>query len=280
MRRRLHRRTFLQLSAALSSSALVFGNKLPRPAPLIASTLRVPFAHHFFPNAAALVAQGLTAFDLWLVPAYAAAELIRKEAVQHLTAWSGIGGSLSRAHDPDGAFTVPYAYRLSAILYRDDPPGSLDDLWRAEALWPDCARLVIGAALLRRGYSLNDAHAGHLAHIEQDLIDLRPRFTSDPRAAFVSGRARFAFSLIPTHAVRTMPNVLVPSEGAALVEYDWVIPRDAPDAQVARDFIIRAQGERLDVAAVTPRLTPITPLPASALAQRDKIWARLKARAT
>ena len=304
MRPRLHRRTFLKLSAALGAAAYPLGSAQDAlksaEGPAIASTFPLPFPHRYFPNAEALLSRRLSAFDLLLVPAYAAAELIRRDALETI---EGLPG---RAHDPDGAYTMPHLTAVSAILYRDAQPRSLDDLWNAETLWPDSSRLVIGMELLRRGYPLNDTHSGHLAQIENDLAALRPRLLPDPEAGFRSGRGVFALAPIPVGVDEANPDadapppvrfatraaavgVMLPPEGAALIEYDWVIPRGAPNLEFGPTFIANTEYAILSTQYASPptppvlfptpdapRLTPLTPLLASALAQRAEIWSRVK----
>lgn len=81
--------------------------------------------------------------------------------------------------------------------------------------------------------------------------------------------------------------IFIPPEGAALIEYDWVIPLGARNAEAALAFIANAQygirniakhprGRQYAFDASAPKLTPLTPLPAAALAQRASIWKRLK----
>jgi spermidine/putrescine-binding protein len=234
-----------------------------------------------------------------LVPACTAVELIRRGALQTL---SGVPG---RPHDPDGAYTFPYLTAISALVYRGAPPSSLDDLWARDALWPDSPRLVIGAALLRRGYPLNDTHPGHLAQAEEDLLRLRPRLAPDPLAALHSGLASLALTLIRIEAISSAPSrastspfrgsaqeatetgAMIPPEGAAIVEYDWVIPLGARSAEAALAFIANAPSGIGDIArppcgapdafdASASKLTPLAPLPAAAVAQRASIWKRLK----
>ena len=319
----ISRRAFLQLSAALGA-ALLQQTARPSTAPRrgfahaqcaptagslsIASTFPLPFPHRYFPDAERLLDHCLDAFDLLLVPAYAAVNLIRRGALQILP---GVPG---RPHDPDGAYTFPYLTALSALIYRGAPPSSLDDLWARDALWPDSSRLVIGAALLRRGYPLNDSHPGHLAQVGEDLLRLRPRLVPDPLAALHSGLASLAFTLIQVHMAEmhlplpprsstaasassvsaqaaeeagSRAGAILPSEGAALLEYDWVIPPGARNAEAALAFVANAQygirniakppvGTQYAFDASAPKLIPLTPLPAAALAQRASIWKRLK----
>jgi len=315
----ISRRAFLQLSAALGA-ALLQQTARPSTAPRrgfahaqsaptagslsIASTFPLPFPHRYFPDAERLLDHCLDAFDLLLVPAYAAVYFIRRGALQILP---GVPG---RPHDPDGTYTFPYLTALSALIYRGAPPSSLDDLWARDALWPDSPRLVIGAALLRRGYPLNDSHPGHLAQVGEDLLRLRPRLVPDPLADLRSGRTSLAMAVIPASGMdmnflplsrpSTSPRsaqdataeglgvgIFIPPEGAALIEYDWVIPLGARNAEAALAFVANAQygirniakhprGTQYAFDASASKLTPLTPLPAAALAQRASIWKRLK----
>ena len=95
----ISRRAFLQLSAALGA-ALLQQTARPSTAPRrgfahaqcaptagslsIASTFPLPFSHRYFPDAERLLDHSLDAFDLLLVPAYAAVYFIRRGALQIL----------------------------------------------------------------------------------------------------------------------------------------------------------------------------------------------------
>ena len=290
MRPRLSRRAFLKLSAAFGAAAAL---KLPRGL-AIASTLHLPVPHHYFASAESVLARGLSQFDLLLVPAYAAAELIQHNALQTLR------GSPHRAHDPEGAFTVPHAYAVSALVYRDTRPGAFDDLWQRSALWPDDARLAGGAALLRRGYSPNDTHPGRLRQVERDLMELRPTISSDPVARLRSARSTLALAplLISAGEAAFSPlaracgardrgprseaepgvraEAFLPPDGAILIEYDWVIPQSSRDAETARALITEMTMPSACHLPPAARLIPLTPLPAAALVQRAVLWSRLK----
>lgn len=151
----LSRRAFLKLSGALSVAA----SWPARGGARLAATWPVPYPHYYFPNPEKLLAQNLARFDVLLLPAYAAAELIQANALQTLP------GAPSRAHDPEGAFTQPYHYQIISL-----PLASA---------WPNHPRVVVGAALWARGYSPNDSHPGHLAQIEKDLLTRRPLVRPD-----------------------------------------------------------------------------------------------------
>ena len=242
----------------------------------MASGLRLLMPHEYFPEPEALLSYPPGQFDLLLMPAYVAASLIQQGMLQV------IDGAPGRAHDPDGAYTLPHSYRVGALTYADGWPvssaPSWKDLWRAEAraVWPASARLAIGAALLRRGYSPNDTHPGHLAQAEKDLMQLQSHIAAGPMS-----RPNLTFSLtaLDPRGPRGDPGaVRLPIEGVPLLEYDWAIPIDAPAVAMARDFLrhlpIDGPLQQSPVARAVP-LIPLMPLPDMARAQHAQIWLAL-----
>ena len=272
-RSRLSRRAFLKLSAAgaagwglapaWSAQAAALG------APRLAATLPVPFPHRYYPDPEALLAKHPAGFDLLLVPAYLAAGLIRRHTLQPLA------GPRGRAHDPEGAYTLPYRYAASAILH---PAGvAPSDPWQARLAWPAFGRLLFGAALQRQGYSPNDIHAGHLAQAGEDLAALGLAITADPLATLQAGTAPAAFMPVPLldtgeFALDEGLEAALPPWGGVLIEYDWVIPANAPDPDAALAFL-----ETLPPAPAKPSLplVPLAPLPDRAQAQHGRLWASL-----
>jgi hypothetical protein len=273
VRPRLSRRAFLKLSA-LGAAGWGMAPALSAPAgPRIAATLRVPFEHQFFPNPEALLAKPPVGYDLLLVPAYVAAGLIRRGRLVPLS------GPRGRAHDPEGAYTMPYRYAASAVVQRTG--AALADPWDAGVAWPSFSRLLVGAALQRRGYSPNDAHAGHLAQAGRDLAALRPALTDDPLRALDVGTAIAAMATVPLTETGTFDldeglAAALPPWGGVLVEYDWVIPLNAPDPEAARSFV-----QALPPLLAAPplpdgvRLVPLTPLTERAQAQHTRLWAEV-----
>ncbi len=185
-----------------------------------------------------------------------------------------LAGPPGRAHDPAGAFTVPHSLMVAALVDRDRHPvsESLDALWSAEALWPADGRLVIGAALLRRGYPLNTTHPGRLAQVEKDLLALRPRLAAHPWRALEAGRGSVALALIPADELTTR-RAVIPSEGRVQIEYDWVIPRKAAQPNAAEQWIT-AQSSSAFI--LQPSAFTLTLLPAAARARYAEIWARVQ----
>lgn len=271
MTRPISRRSFLKLSAAgLAGWGLRPGWSAP-PVPRLAATLRLPFPHRLVANPETLLAR-LPAADLLLVPAYIAAGLIRRGWLQPLA------GPAGRAHDPEGAYTIPYRYAISAVVHRaGDAP---QEAWAEGVTWPAFSRLVMGAALQRRGYSPNDAHAGHLTLAAQDVLSLRPALTADPLAAVDSGSVSAAMALVPVSA-EGQPDVpaglsaVPPRWGGVLVEYDWVLPAGAADSEGARAFVAGLAPAAPPVFADGRRLPPLAPLPERSQALHTRLWADL-----
>lgn len=265
----ISRRAFLKLSAASLAGWGLTPTWTAPALPRLASTWPVPFDHRFIPNPDSLLARPLLGTDLLLVPAYIAAGLIGRGWAQRLA------GPLGRAHDPEGAYTVPYQYAVSAMVH---PIGAApQDPWQAGVVWPAFSRLLLGAALQRRGYSPNDSHAGHVAQAGRDLLALRPVLTGDPLAAVQAGAVPAALAAVPVHeagalAVSDGLAATLPPWGSVLVEYDWVLPVNAPDPDAARAFVatlaVPARPEGL-------RLLPLAPLAERAQTLHARLWGEL-----
>jgi hypothetical protein len=277
------RRYFLKLGAAAAATLVL---RLPEPAlscptssPLrIQSALPLP-GYGYLPFPERLLGQPLDHIDTALVPAYVAAALIQRGLLQP------VAGPAGRAHDPEGVYTVPYAYRVASLRYPDEMAApklaSWADLWAAagRSVWPASGRLITGAALLHRGYSPNDTHPGHLAQAGDDLARLRPWIVGEvsaPSKDIERSQNRLAFVLADMSQLGQANGLRLPVEGVPLIEYDWIIPARAAQAEAARQFIASlrpaVQPPRFDQPV---RLIPLMPLPAAARAQHTEIWAAL-----
>jgi spermidine/putrescine-binding protein len=267
---RSSRRSFLKLGAVAAAGVLAL--RLRQPAPMTSGVFRLRVASalplpnvQFLPFPERLLTARLDPIDIALVPAYVAAQLIQKHLLQPLHGPSG------RAHDPEGHYTVPFAYRVAALRFASEraapKAAAWDDLWSAPggAAWPAFGRVITGAALLRRGYSPNDAHPGHLAQAADDLGRLRGR-RDGPVMLVLADPA----GLGQANGLR------LPAEATMLVEYDWVITGGPAQAEAAREFIdgLRPMAQMLR-SDLPVRLIPLMPLPQTAKAQHDEIWAAI-----
>ena len=281
------RRSFLKISAAAAAGVLAW--RLPQPPAIMPdfSFLRVKSAlplpgYGFLPFPEQLLQVSLDHVDVALVPAYVAARLIQAGLLQPLHGPSG------RAHDPEGRYTVPFAYRVAALRLPQESTAPMAaawaDLWSAAggALWPTFGRVINGAALLRRGYSPNDVHSGHLGQAADDLKLLRPRIVPEVTQRYKDlqrTEKSLALVLADSAEVGRANGLRLPAEGTMLIEYDWVITAGPARAAAARQFIDSLRPTARSLRSDLPvRLIPLMPLPPAAQAQHDQIWASLAAR--
>lgn len=263
-RRSLSRRAFLTVGAALTAGLAL----APRP-PRLGSAAPAPAAPFRLLDAEALAARAAQ-FDALLLPAYTAADLIRYRQLEP------IGGPPGRAHDPEGAFTVPGQLLVAALHYRGTPPAapSLADAFQPGAVWPAYPRLALALALLRRYGWPNDDHAGRVHQAALDLAAARPWLAADPAGALAVGVGRVAVTLV--EAARLGP-ARAPVEGALTLEYDWVVPRQAVDPAAAVRFV-QAQARPFRLRLPSPMLT-LAPLSPAAREGYAAAWARVRAAA-
>lgn len=272
MSQRVSRRAFLKLSAAgLAGWGLSPAWAAPL-APRLVTTLPVPFDHRFVSNPDSLLARQPAGADLLLVPAYIAVGLVARGWVQRLP------GPPGRAHDPEGAYTVPYRYAVSAFVRAAG--AAPNDPWHPTIVWPAFSRLLLGAALQRRGFSPNDSHAGHLAQAGEDLLALRPLLTGDPLAAVQARAVPSALAAVPVAADGALEAgdglaATLPPWGTVVVEYDWVLPANAPEPATARTWLAELSPPSAPALPEGPRWLPLAPLPERAQAQHARLWAEL-----
>lgn len=279
MRLGLSRRAFLKAAAGAAAAGVWSWAGFPLAPDLrVASTRPLPFPYLPITDPDAVPPEGWPAADVLLVPAYTAARLIASGAALDLR--GGVAAVPGRPHDPEGAFTLPHEVAFAALVSPSadgGSPRSLAELWQAEAVWPTSARLVLGAALMRHGYSPNDTHPGHLAEIERDLAAWRPRLVADPVAAVRQRAARLALALAAGPNLAGGLHATLLAEGVFVTEMDWVILRRTPNARTALAFLRRQTQPKPPPAAwLNARAVPLAPLPPAARARYAALWARLR----
>lgn len=252
------RRTFFKVSAVLSALTLRLGRPLA-----IASALPLVGAHV---NIEADELEPLN-FDTALLPAYAAMYFIRQRHAQRLS------GPPGRAHDPEGAFTIPSKMMIAAVAYAGAEPMQplLEHVWAREAVWPRFGRLALGVALLRHGYSPNTLNLNEVETAAQALRELKPRFVVDVPRALEAGEG--AVGLVLRDAARLtarLPISGLPAEARLMIEYDWVVPRTSPQPKAAEEFI-RRQPRPFQLNLPRP-YTTLAALPEFARTRYAELW--------
>jgi spermidine/putrescine transport system permease protein len=169
---------------------------------------------------------------------------------------------LDRAHDPANRYSVPYFWGTAGIAYRKSRVGEVsswdalfDARWRGRILMLDDARETFGAALKRRGHSLNATDPAQLREAQHMLLLQKPLVrtynSSNYEDVLLSGDVWLAqgWNGQFARAMDQDPDIayVIPREGASLFLDSLVIPRDAPHPALAHaflDFVMEA-----DVAA-------------------------------
>jgi hypothetical protein len=251
--------------AFLKTSAVIAGAFWVRPASslAIASTLPIGQPHDFHSDPDILLEQEWERYDLLLLPAYAAAGMIARGDA------AALPGPAGRAHDPDGAFTIPARFTLTTLVYASAPPVSprLDHILTA-GLLPDFMRLSLGALLLSLGSSPNETDPARLHRVLWALRNVA--IAADPLAALRSGRGQVAL----TQMAAPWPAGVASPPAAILIVYDWVLPLAARRPLAARDFLssvhTRVPGRPALPAGV--KAFSLAPLPPVTLARCSAIW--------
>lgn len=110
-----------------------------------------------------------------------------------------LDSGLADAYGDTINYVVPYQMGTQAIVYNSDtvenPPTSWQDLWSPEyenrIVSIDDSRVIIGAALLTLGYTVNSTDENELQEAKQKLLELMPNirvFDSDsPKSPLLAG---------------------------------------------------------------------------------------------
>lgn len=133
-------------------------------------------------------------------------------------------------YDPQGEYSVPYAWGTFGILYNEELVSEAPDSWSAlfdpkykgSILMYDSIRDSIGTALLQLGYSINTTNDEEISEASELLIDQKPLVlaygTDDLRMSMTNGSAALAV-MYAGDAVYAMEDndslrYVVPREGA------------------------------------------------------------------
>ncbi len=181
---------------------------------------------------------------------------------------------LNLSFDPEGKYTVPYAWGTVVIAVNTDkvkfPVESYKDLWRPEfknaLVVLDDPRTLIGVANKLQGKSMNETDPAVLEKTKQMLVELKPNikaFDSDsPKTLLVSGEvsAGLVWGAEASLARQSNPAIktVLPKEGMQLWQDNFVIPKGAKHKKAAEafiNFILRPDVDAA-IAKVYPYATP------------------------
>ncbi len=160
---------------------------------------------------------------------------------------------LNLPFDEGNKYSVPYMWGDACIAVDtskvDFPIKSYSDLWNPKLknsiVVLDDQRVIIGMALKKLGYSINETDPSALYKAKEELIKLRPNikaYDSDsPKTLLVNGEAKvgFVWGAEASLAKRENKNItaVVPTEGIILQQDNFTIPKSAKNAKAAEQFI-------------------------------------------
>lgn len=160
---------------------------------------------------------------------------------------------LAQALDPGMEVSVPYMIGTTVITYRTDKLAEapadysafLDPAVKGKATLFDDMREVLGAGLKSLGYSLNSTDPAEIDQARQQVMQWKANIAKFDSEQYKSGIDSGEFILSMAYSgdiLQVMEEnadvaIVVPQSGAARSCDDFVIARDAPDAELAHAFI-------------------------------------------
>jgi spermidine/putrescine transport system permease protein len=155
--------------------------------------------------------------------------------------------------DKGNKYSVPYMWGDACIVYdsrkvKKEIKG-FSDLWdtsfKNSIVVLDDQRAIIGMALQKNGYSINDTNLDHLNKAKNDLIALQPNikaYDSDsPKTLLINGEASIGYVWGAEAYLAKLENpylkVVIPQEGLFLQQDNFVMPKGAKEKQTAEQFI-------------------------------------------
>lgn len=161
---------------------------------------------------------------------------------------------MNMAYDPQNTYSIPYFFGTVGILYNKKAyPNEQFDSWnnlyqskyKNDILLVDGAREIIGLALNKLGYSLNDSNPVHIKQAEQDLQSLTPQVrgvVGDEITMMLQqneGHIAVVWSGVAAPLVQEGDtyDYVVPKEGSNVWFDNMVIPKTAQNKEGAYQFI-------------------------------------------
>jgi spermidine/putrescine transport system substrate-binding protein len=160
---------------------------------------------------------------------------------------------LGQYFDKTNKYSVPYSLGSEMIVYNPDKVKKdikgISDLWDpslkgSEVLLED-PRSVIGMALTKLGYSINETNPAKLAQAKEELTKLRPNvkvFDADtPHTSLINGDTSIGVMWGSQASAAVKGNsklkIVYPKEGMQFEEDNLIIPVNAPHEKNAEKFI-------------------------------------------
>lgn len=155
--------------------------------------------------------------------------------------------------DPQMRFSVPYAVTITGIAYLDGRVADVQSSWsmfnreelKGRMTMLNDMRETIGAALKFLGFSLNTLDEDELQQARDVVISWKRNLAKFENEQYKTGLASEEFLLVhgysgdilQAQADNESIQFMVPIEGASVAMDEMVIPKSAPQVELAHQFI-------------------------------------------
>jgi spermidine/putrescine transport system permease protein len=160
---------------------------------------------------------------------------------------------LNLSFDPGNKYSLPYMWG-DACIAADTSKVKTEiktyaDLWKPEfknsIVVLDDQRAIIGMALKKLGYSINETSPEALAKAQKELetlqVNIKAYDSDSPKTLLINGEAKigFVWGAEASLAKRENPNIqaIIPEEGLFLQQDNFVIPKDSKNTKAAETFM-------------------------------------------
>lgn len=207
----------------------------------------------------AKISAGGSQFDIavasdYMVDAMRKQNLMEEINMNNIPNFKNIGDQFKKlSFDPENKYTVPYMWGTAVVAVNTKKiPGditSYSDLWDSKfknsIVVLDDERALIGIALKKLGYSMNETDPDKLEQAKKELIKFKDNikaFDSDsPKTALINGEAAAGYVWGAEAALAEKENkdikTFFPKEGMYIWQDNFIIPKGAPDKKNAELFI-------------------------------------------
>lgn len=171
------------------------------------------------------------------------------------------------AFDPGNKYSVPYTWGDAVIVVNTKKfkgnITSYSDLWNSKykdsMVVLDDERALIGIALKKLGYSMNETDPAKLAQAKAELIKLKPNITAfdsdSPKTKLINGDATIGYVWSAEAYLAEKQNkdlkTFVPKEGVYLWQDNFVIPSGAKNKKNSELFMNYILDAKVDTAVAT-----------------------------
>ncbi len=158
-------------------------------------------------------------------------------------------------YDPGNTFSVPYAWGTTGLCYRSDLVEGTPDSWmdllapsddlKGKVTMLATDRWLMGAGLLAKGYSVNEADQAKIDEVKDLLIDAKKNLLAYDDTTFYSKLVSGEASLVHAwdgwcnYGIAENPDIkyVIPNEGTDLWVDTMVIMKSSENPDAAHAFI-------------------------------------------